>query len=176
MRAGLPAQREGQAELRWRSGLMPRCIDLNGPVAQRRSGFTSQWEISKFSAHPTVQQQQQQQQQQLGGDQSELLSVRSCRLSHRAELETQRRGFRKTNPTSFPALHGCSNNRAQSVRVRHKARAIRTGAARSRSCSCSSVPERSITLLDSRAVQGELGWVANPTEGGVSTAKEVSPC
>lgn len=29
-----------------------------------------------------------------------------------------------------------------------------------------------VTLLDSRAVQGELGWVANPTEGGVSTAKK----
>lgn len=25
-----------------------------------------------------------------------------------------------------------------------------------------------VTLLDSRSVQGELGWVANPTEGGVS--------
>lgn len=29
-----------------------------------------------------------------------------------------------------------------------------------------------VTLLDSRSVQGELGWVANPTEGGVSTAKK----
>lgn len=29
-----------------------------------------------------------------------------------------------------------------------------------------------VTLLDSRAVQGELGWVANPTEGGVCTAKK----
>lgn len=26
-----------------------------------------------------------------------------------------------------------------------------------------------VTLLDSRSVQGELGWVANPTEGGVSS-------
>ena len=29
-----------------------------------------------------------------------------------------------------------------------------------------------VTLLDSRSVQGELGWVANPTEGGVSSAKK----
>lgn len=29
-----------------------------------------------------------------------------------------------------------------------------------------------VTLLDSRAVQGELGWVSNPTEGGVSAAKK----
>lgn len=29
-----------------------------------------------------------------------------------------------------------------------------------------------VTLLDSRSVQGELGWVANPTEGGVSIAKK----
>lgn len=34
----------------------------------------------------------------------------------------------------------------------------------------------SVTLLDSRSVQGELGWVASPTEGGVSALKEVSPC
>ncbi|GLD69295.1 ephrin type-A receptor 4 isoform X1 [Lates japonicus] len=27
-------------------------------------------------------------------------------------------------------------------------------------------PPNEVTLLDSRAVQGELGWVANPTEGG----------
>ena len=29
----------------------------------------------------------------------------------------------------------------------------------------------SVTLLDSRSVQGELGWVANPTEGGVSAPR-----
>ncbi|KAF6736028.1 Ephrin type-A receptor 4 [Oryzias melastigma] len=30
-------------------------------------------------------------------------------------------------------------------------------------------PPNEVTLLDSRSVQGELGWVASPTEGGVGT-------